>query len=107
MKIDEEFSLEHLTGLSVSDVTLPRMWDTIVKIADKLIAIESSSAIAKPSREHERDLTLKDLAYELNKSYSTIWRMVRKRKLIPADNSSRTLRFRRKDVDNFKKQVTW
>lgn len=94
-------------GISVADLSIRDIWTAVVSLSGRVSEIEKTASPFAYTKDFDRDLTLGELAHELNKSYSTVWRMVRKRNLIPVDRSSRILRFRRKDVENFKKTVTW
>lgn len=74
-------------------------------VVKRLEALEKQTR-PKPADFLNKDLTMRELAQELNKNYYTVYRMV-KRGLIPADRSSRSYRFTRKNVDEFKRRNTW
>jgi predicted DNA-binding transcriptional regulator AlpA len=95
-----------MQGVSVADVSFSHLWSVMTDLSSRVSNLERTATQKSVNKDYERDLTLPELATELNKSYTTVWRMVRKRRLIPVDNSSRTLRFRRKDVEQFKNSVT-
>jgi predicted DNA-binding transcriptional regulator AlpA len=103
----QQWHVQDMQSASIADVPLSHFWNLLGNLTSRVSELEKTATQGKVSKEYERDLTLRELAHELNKSYSTVWRMVRKRRLIPVDNSSRILRFRRKDVEDFKKSVTW
>lgn len=106
MKNSQQLHIQDVQSVSVADVSFSALWSIVTNLSSRVCELESAGP-KNATKEHERDLTLHELADELNKSYQTVWRMVRKRKLIPVDHSSRTLRFRRKDVEQFKNSVTW
>jgi hypothetical protein len=107
MSGEEKFNIQSSGGFSVADLSIREIWTAVVSLSGRVSEIEKTASPLTNTKNFDRDLTLSELAHELNKSYTTVWRMVRKRRLIPVDNSSRTLRFRRKDVEVFKKSVTW
>lgn len=99
-------SVEVIAGMEAGELPVSALPNAIVAIANKLVEFEQRFKSPSLSKDHDRDLTMKDLMHETNKSYWAVYDLIR-RGLIRRDHSSRKITVRRKDFEEFKKNVTW
>ena len=79
--------------------------DFLTSIAEHINDLEKTVEQSKQPKQTE-DLSLQDVCRELNRSYSTVYRLV-KRKQIPVNRANRDYRVTRKDLEDFRKRCTF
>ena len=102
----KEISIELVASMSAGELPVSDLSRAIVAIASKLIELEDRVKSASADASNNADLTMQDMMRELKKSYWTVYDLI-KRGLIRRDHSSRKITVRRKDFEEFKKNVTW
>ena len=101
-----KFSIELVASMQASDLPVTDLSRAIIAIASKVVELEDRQRSSSASITHGADLTMGDMMRELNKSYWTVYDLIR-RGLIPRDHSSRKITVKRKDFEEFKTKVTW